>query len=384
MKFKRGPKGLINRFTKEKESQDKEDNVQNDPEEEEHDKVSEKEAELEDEHAMGALGRRESKRQRVIPTKYRESAMPNGKRGGLQGAKGNKRKRTLESADVVEKGVANEDEEESEEGESTEGVGTGADVRDSEAEAEHNVSVHKAKDVRGGKGTAGAARDEKASETNRVRMEFPLGQAGVANRKAMAGDKKMLTGRGKLGKSGSVKGEIRYPDVQTELKACLRVIDGVMGLPEADPFLEPVDPVALGASDYYEIVRTPMDLGTIRRGLEGGAARYTAAGEGGAWEVWCDAELVWSNCKLYNRRGDPILDLLARVERTFHKLWADAAAAVAVAVACAAGRQPAGQACRAPRQPRVHPLRQQQQQRQRPQSAPQRQRARWRDKPMRT
>ena len=42
----------------------------------------------------------------------------------------------------------------------------------------------------------------------------------------------------------------------------------MMKLPEADPFLEPVDPVALCIPDYFDIIKEPMDLGTIRTKIE--------------------------------------------------------------------------------------------------------------------
>ena len=34
------------------------------------------------------------------------------------------------------------------------------------------------------------------------------------------------------------------------------------------PFLEPVDPVSMNAYDYFEVVKRPMDLGTVDKKLE--------------------------------------------------------------------------------------------------------------------
>ena len=34
---------------------------------------------------------------------------------------------------------------------------------------------------------------------------------------------------------------------------------------EACPFLTPVDPVKLGIPDYFDIIKQPMDLGTIKQ-----------------------------------------------------------------------------------------------------------------------
>lgn len=33
--------------------------------------------------------------------------------------------------------------------------------------------------------------------------------------------------------------------------------------PRSYPFREPVDPILLGIPDYFDIIKSPMDLGTI-------------------------------------------------------------------------------------------------------------------------
>jgi len=40
--------------------------------------------------------------------------------------------------------------------------------------------------------------------------------------------------------------------------------------PDSLPFRQPVDPKLLGCLDYFEIVRHPMDLSTIKRKLDAG------------------------------------------------------------------------------------------------------------------
>lgn len=47
------------------------------------------------------------------------------------------------------------------------------------------------------------------------------------------------------------------------MQQCLAVLKFVQSKPEASPFLEPVDWEFYGLTDYPEIIKTPMDLGTI-------------------------------------------------------------------------------------------------------------------------
>jgi hypothetical protein len=60
-----------------------------------------------------------------------------------------------------------------------------------------------------------------------------------------------------------------------------------------EPFMDPVDPVALGLPDYLDVVKTPMDLGTVRRRL----AEGEYAGPGAFLR---EAALVFDNAMAYN------------------------------------------------------------------------------------
>ena len=59
-----------------------------------------------------------------------------------------------------------------------------------------------------------------------------------------------------------------------------------------------MDHVALNIPDYPEIVKRPMDLGTVKKKLEAGA--YD---ERGPSAFVADAQLAFENCLLYNPRG---------------------------------------------------------------------------------
>ena len=60
-----------------------------------------------------------------------------------------------------------------------------------------------------------------------------------------------------------------------------------------EPFLEPLDPVALGLEGYTDIVKQPMDLKTIGAKNDGGEYAGKDALKG-------DVELMFSNAVAYN------------------------------------------------------------------------------------
>ncbi|CAI9304395.1 unnamed protein product [Lactuca saligna] len=105
---------------------------------------------------------------------------------------------------------------------------------------------------------------------------------------------------------------------QEELNAALRVIKRTMKLNAAEPFNKPVDPIALGIPDYFDVIETPMDFGTICNNLENGV-KYMNSGD-----VFKDVEYIWSNCVKYNKKGDAILELMKRVKTYFMKYWKSA------------------------------------------------------------
>jgi len=53
-------------------------------------------------------------------------------------------------------------------------------------------------------------------------------------------------------------------------EACSAIVDYLKSHSKAGPFLAPVDPVALGIPDYFDVVKQPMDIGTLERNLEEG------------------------------------------------------------------------------------------------------------------
>ncbi|XP_068313455.1 uncharacterized protein [Pyrus communis] len=66
-------------------------------------------------------------------------------------------------------------------------------------------------------------------------------------------------------------------------------------------------------TDYFDVIDTPMDFGTICSNLEQGRKYNNSE------DVFRDVEYIWNNC--YNSKGDYILDLMRRVKKNFTKYW---------------------------------------------------------------
>lgn len=95
-------------------------------------------------------------------------------------------------------------------------------------------------------------------------------------------------------------------------ESCLQIMDKVMKRPCAALFLEPVDPERDGAPNYYNVVKRPVDLGTIRKRLEND--EYSNIG---AWNR--DMNLIWGNAEKFNGK-DSIPCLLAKeIQRAYEK-----------------------------------------------------------------
>jgi hypothetical protein len=91
------------------------------------------------------------------------------------------------------------------------------------------------------------------------------------------------------------------------LKECYDELCLLMDLPMSAPFLEPVNYVKLNIWDYAEIIKHPMDLGTIKKLLIRGVIENPD-------HFYLYIQLVFDNAKLYNK-----------VDSTIHqnsiKLW---------------------------------------------------------------
>ncbi|XP_068546997.1 bromodomain testis-specific protein isoform X1 [Anas acuta] len=76
------------------------------------------------------------------------------------------------------------------------------------------------------------------------------------------------------------------------------------------PFHQPVDAAALNLPDYYNIIKKPMDLSTIKKRLE---HNYYAK----AAECIEDFKTMFLNCHIYNKPGDDIVFMAQELEKVF-------------------------------------------------------------------
>ncbi|WCJ18490.1 DNA-binding bromodomain-containing protein [Euphorbia peplus] len=103
-----------------------------------------------------------------------------------------------------------------------------------------------------------------------------------------------------------------------ELKTALAVIKKVMTMDETGPFNAPVDPVSQGLPDYFSVIDTPMDFGTICSNLQNGVKYMNSD------DVYKDVNYIWENCRNYNKKGDYIVYLMKRVKKKFMNYWESA------------------------------------------------------------
>ena len=106
---------------------------------------------------------------------------------------------------------------------------------------------------------------------------------------------------------------------QLELKFCEHVLDEIRSAKygaQNHVFQAPVDPVALNIPHYRQVIKQPMDLGTMSNKLRLG--EY-----GTANEFKKDFDLIVKNCLLFNPVGNPVRDLGIGLQRHFEALWAE-------------------------------------------------------------
>lgn len=97
------------------------------------------------------------------------------------------------------------------------------------------------------------------------------------------------------------------------IRKCEQVLNQLCAHRSADPFLEPVNPIAQGLHDYTSIVKDPMDLGTIRKKLKN--KDYLKISQ-----FVADVRKVFSNSCLYNQKASQVYLMTLEMSEHFEQL----------------------------------------------------------------
>ena len=102
---------------------------------------------------------------------------------------------------------------------------------------------------------------------------------------------------------------VQLPPAKLKLK-CGELLKGLQSHTHGWVFNTPVDPVELGLPDYFEIIKKPMDLGTVSKKLDNGTYHFI---EDFATEV----KLTFENAMTYNEDGSVVHDMAAELKVKF-------------------------------------------------------------------
>uniref|UniRef100_A0A3Q2PJY7 Bromodomain-containing protein 3 n=1 Tax=Fundulus heteroclitus TaxID=8078 RepID=A0A3Q2PJY7_FUNHE len=81
------------------------------------------------------------------------------------------------------------------------------------------------------------------------------------------------------------------------------------------PFYQPVNAEALGLHDYHDIVKYPMDLGTVKEKLDGGEYQDVQ-------QFATDVRLIFSNCYKYNPSRHSVVEMARKLQGVFEQRFA--------------------------------------------------------------
>ncbi|KAF8411105.1 hypothetical protein HHK36_003644 [Tetracentron sinense] len=166
-------------------------------------------------------------------------------------------------------------------------------------------------------GQADSGKGKRKSEMNKVHNEMNHCLDDV---KMLVGDKpkvkSVMLGANNRGPLGRLEDQ-REKKLRLDngvIKQCAGILKKLMTHPTGWVFNQPVDPVALNIPDYFSVVTTPMDLGTIKSKLE--KKLY--------WDIKdfaADVRLTFSNAMLYNPPVNNVHIMAKELNNIFNMRW---------------------------------------------------------------
>lgn len=142
------------------------------------------------------------------------------------------------------------------------------------------------------------------SEFLLAKDKFPPAES---NKKSKSSAKK-----GAGAESGHGSGLGKFP---TQIfKSCASLLDRLIKHKHGWVFSKPVDPVALGLNDYFDIIKNPMDLGTVKSRLNTNWYKSPK-------EFAEDVRLTFQNAMLYNPKGQDVHFMAEELLKIFEEKW---------------------------------------------------------------
>uniref|UniRef100_A0A8C6SIV4 Bromodomain testis-specific protein n=1 Tax=Neogobius melanostomus TaxID=47308 RepID=A0A8C6SIV4_9GOBI len=112
--------------------------------------------------------------------------------------------------------------------------------------------------------------------------------------------------------------EVKKSRMSEQLRSCNNILKELFSKRHyayAWAFYTPVDAVALGLHDYHEVIKQPMDLGTVRKKMD--ERLYADAKEFAA-----DIRLMFSNCYKYNQPSEEVVHMARKLQEVFEARYA--------------------------------------------------------------
>ena len=194
---------------------------------------------------------------------------------------------------------------------------------------QENYSGIDSRSINGIKPTISSPEEYHQPERKKVKVEHQSSTDTHSGRTGFAASEKSGKGDGAKGATpgqhGSLVGSFTVKDLEVHLQSlerthqlppailktkCLEVLKGLQIHQHGWVFNTPVDPVQLGLPDYFDVIKKPMDLGTIQKRLEKGDYHSVDAFK-------ADVYLTFNNAMTYNEPASVVHDMAKELKSKF-------------------------------------------------------------------
>ena len=117
--------------------------------------------------------------------------------------------------------------------------------------------------------------------------------------------------------------KIKFAGDGAEYDMANNFLKWLVGQPDSWLFLEPVDPVALNIPTYFEVIRRPIDISTMRTKLESGAYNKEDGQCDFMGKFHKDLELMFKNAVLFNGEKSEVASITNRLRKKCDKKLQD-------------------------------------------------------------